>query len=206
MALPSGYKQVEYLESTGTQKIDCGILTYNGDSFETKIQLTNLKQNGYSIYSYLKVINYYGTMALITYGDSAYLLQSGIYEQHKIYFNGKTNELFIDDEYKATRSSDIEEQGLYLFASALNDTSYWGSSRIYYYKVIRNDQVVVDIIPCLDNNNVPCMYDNVSGNTYYNIGTGDFLYGEPIGPSTKQRLFYTYENGNRVLRFLRSGL
>lgn len=26
------------------------------------------------------------------------------------------------------------------------------------------------------------------------------------GPSIKQRLFYTYENGNRVLRFLRSGL
>lgn len=26
------------------------------------------------------------------------------------------------------------------------------------------------------------------------------------GPSTKQRLFYTYENGNKVLRFLRSGL
>lgn len=26
------------------------------------------------------------------------------------------------------------------------------------------------------------------------------------GPSKKQRLFYTYENGNRVLRFLRSGL
>lgn len=25
------------------------------------------------------------------------------------------------------------------------------------------------------------------------------------GPSKKQRLFYTYENGNRVLRFLRSG-
>ena len=24
-------------------------------------------------------------------------------------------------------------------------------------------------------------------------------------PSKKQRLFYTYENGNRVLRFLRSG-
>lgn len=31
--------------------------------------------------------------------------------------------------------------------------------------------------PCLDDNQVPCMYDAISNTTFYNSGTGTFLYG-----------------------------
>ena len=38
-----------------------------------------------------------------------------------------------------------------------------------------NDVLVRDMIPCLDNNGIPCMYDTVSGKTFYNQGTGEFI-------------------------------
>ena len=34
----------------------------------------------------------------------------------------------------------------------------------------------LNLIPCLNEHNVPCMYDTVSGKSYYNKGTGTFGY------------------------------
>ena len=34
----------------------------------------------------------------------------------------------------------------------------------------------LNLIPCLNAHNVPCMYDTVSGKSYYNKGTGTFGY------------------------------
>jgi hypothetical protein len=38
-------------------------------------------------------------------------------------------------------------------------------------------RLVADFIPVLDLNDTPCMYDKVSGELFYNKGTGEFLYG-----------------------------
>ena len=38
-------------------------------------------------------------------------------------------------------------------------------------------------IPCLDDNNVPCMYDTISGDTFYNQGTGTFGYEVEAAPT-----------------------
>ena len=34
------------------------------------------------------------------------------------------------------------------------------------------------MIPVMDLNNEPCFYDEISGELFYNMGTGNFLYGE----------------------------
>lgn len=39
------------------------------------------------------------------------------------------------------------------------------------------DSVSYDLIPCLDDNGRPCMFDRVSRTSFYNSGTGEFLYG-----------------------------
>ena len=50
MALPSGYKQVEYLESTGVQRISTGIRCQDGDIFELKFQLTSMAEERYLVF------------------------------------------------------------------------------------------------------------------------------------------------------------
>ena len=43
-------------------------------------------------------------------------------------------------------------------------------------KLYDNGILVRDFIPVLDWNDVPCMYDKVSGELFYNQGTGEFIY------------------------------
>ena len=53
------------------------------------------------------------------------------------------------------------------------------SGRVSYCKLYdANIALVRDFIPVLDWNNVPCMYDKVSGAFFYNSGSGNFNYGE----------------------------
>lgn len=69
-----------------------------------------------------------------------------------------------------------------LFAFSLQGTPYITFiSKIYFAKLYDNGILVRDMIPVLDENNVPCMYDYVSGQFFYNRGTGDFIAGPVIG-------------------------
>ncbi len=45
-----------------------------------------------------------------------------------------------------------------------------------YFKVWISDRIVYDLVPCLDSTGAPCMFDLVSKTSFYNEGTGDFLY------------------------------
>lgn len=58
---------------------------------------------------------------------------------------------------------------------------FWGydtatNSNIYQFKHMKNGVLVTDMIPCLDKNGIPCMFDTVSKKTFYNKGTRGFLY------------------------------
>ena len=53
-------------------------------------------------------------------------------------------------------------------------------ARYYACKLWNGDVLVRDFIPVLDNNNVPCLYDKVTNEFFYNQGTGQFLYGEKV--------------------------
>ena len=55
------------------------------------------------------------------------------------------------------------------------------SIRIYSFKIYNdNGNLTRDMIPVLDSNNIPCMYDLVENKYYYNAGTGDFIAGPMI--------------------------
>ena len=52
------------------------------------------------------------------------------------------------------------------------------TGRIYSAKMHDADNnLLFNFVPALDENDKPCMYDTVSGKTFYNQGTGEFLYG-----------------------------
>lgn len=43
-----------------------------------------------------------------------------------------------------------------------------------------NNELIQDLRPCLDPNNVACMYDMVTGTYFYNQGTGEFIAGSIV--------------------------
>lgn len=48
--------------------------------------------------------------------------------------------------------------------------------KIYYFTIYENSSIVANFIPALDQNDRPCMFDTISRKTFYNQGTGEFLY------------------------------
>ena len=55
-----------------------------------------------------------------------------------------------------------------------------GTRLIYSAKIYDNGALVRDFIPALDGGNIPCMYDRITNQYFYNQGTGDFIAGPNI--------------------------
>ena len=75
-----------------------------------------------------------------------------------------------------------------------------GTSRIYSFKVLNHGTLVRDMIPILDNEDTPCMYDQVNDRLYYNSGTGEFIAGpEKILPDEYDELEYLQSTGTQYI-------
>ena len=57
--------------------------------------------------------------------------------------------------------------------------NYNNFMKVYYNRIYNaNNELIQDLRPCLDPNNVACMYDMVTGTYFYNQGTGEFIAGD----------------------------
>ena len=184
--LPQGYTRCEYLESTGTQYIDTGIIGKTGVSMEAKFKVLDLTKTrtigitdgtnrlslvlpyagtGYLV-NQIGNINKIVTTRRLSVGNTATTKQDG----GKLYLNGE----LIDTVTPNTFNTNMT---LYMFAQHANPMVSFDISRVYNIKIWENGELVRNFIPCLDTNNTPCMYDTVTGQTFYNQGTGEFIAG-----------------------------
>jgi hypothetical protein len=94
-----------------------------------------------------------------------------------------SNDIYtIDDvnQILSDRGTFTEFYNIYLFTwnnSDIADTRRF-QGKVYDFKIYDNDVLIQHLVPVLDSENTPCMYDKVTQKFYYNNGTGDFLYGE----------------------------
>lgn len=59
--------------------------------------------------------------------------------------------------------------------------NYNNFMKAHYNRIYNaNNELIQDLRPCLDPNNVACMYDMVSGTYFYNQGTGEFIAGGTV--------------------------
>jgi len=200
--LPKNFREVEYLESTGTQYIDTGL---KGD-LETKAELsyryattssvsgsgrifgsrTGPTSNGFAIgtYSGIIVLNdrvgaYFSNANI---GEASTKVSTNIWysviiSKDGAYFNGTKHTYANGSIVSFTTPNNLK-----LFGFDNNGTMGYGRVQISKCKIYKNDILVRDFIPCLDASNVPCMYELVEGKAYYNAGTGAFSYGHTITP------------------------
>lgn len=179
------YTELEYLESTGTQWIDIDTtIDTSTDEIELYFQLTDTN-------NYKWFFGEYDTNARLGLGsgDGAnkrnFLYQQSatkvkdvdMYDkQHSYLINSDGG--FIDGSKIVNYSSFSSTSTLYLFNLNIDSTSdYRCKCKVWGYRHYRNGVLIRDFIPVLDKDNVPCMYDKVTGQFFYNQGTGEFLYG-----------------------------
>ena len=193
--LPDGVIAVEYIESTGTQWIDSGVVLTS--SHIVKLRGMRVNEGPY-LSPYLN--SFFGSnesvskFFCLTGGagpvDRFYFFSATQYENpvtlnafndyecgHEFKINGQTI-FVITQTGSATTTS-------YIFArnngTAANDKN---RCRIAYFQILLNENLELDLIPVRflndDGEWEGAMYDLVSGEMFLNQGTGDFIIGPDV--------------------------
>ena len=192
---------VEYLESSGTQYIDTGIKGKNNIDFDYKVNFTNVTtSSGFGIGGewesqkslYLGLIrsngnfayHYASTNAPVVVLNSVsantdYSIQGHMWsgEQYMVINGTKSAVGTITGTFEST-------QNIALFRVTSTSPIYC-YAKIYYCKIWDNNILVRNFIPCIDENNVPYMFDKVTHSVFLNQGTGQFSYGDVIKERTE---------------------
>ena len=188
--LPSGYTQLEYIESTGTQYIDTGFIP-NQDT-KVDIKFTMKDTSGKAIYgsriaydnsTYSAMLQgnsagssfQYNNVALantITYqNNQSYNI---VQDKNKLYINGTLKNTFTYGNFTCPSN-------LYLFAVNQNGTiPFYGKIAVNYCNIWNNDVLIRHFVPCKNSSDVVGMYDTVNNVFYENAGTGTFTAGPNI--------------------------
>ena len=208
--VPEEYREVEYLESTGTQYIDLLRVPNNDDIIEQKFQ---------HIYSGTGTESWYGSMpsanvttprvCLGAYKPSGIAslfasvnatvviaqarandvltvrFQSPVFNRFEYAIDGSSTTTYPTYSQDVTAYTPAIQLTSYLFARHGNDgvQSYDGNgTKIYYHKEYLADGTLqMNLIPCIrKSDNKPGMYDLVTDTFFTNQGTGEFVAGPTI--------------------------
>lgn len=190
--LPEGCKQVEYITATGTQHLDTLITATNDYEIRAKFRLTELND------SFL-----YG--ARQSYGSSSFALHKdyapfstdvgtgyvnlGVDSWYSVKQN--KNGIYVNNllahAYNNSLASFTTPNTIRVFAMAQGNNAMYGSTFMKgdfaSFEIYNNGVLVCNLVPCIDSNDVACMYDTVNERFLYNSGTGSFTAGAEVVPS-----------------------
>lgn len=185
---PSG-RFVDYIESSGTQYIDTGL---NIDTCRVEIVAECTTLPATDGYQQLFSKNYDYAGCAVFACNPNWGVRSAIQTNTP---SNKKSTIIADFSLentlpKAVMTVDgvsVEYARTNLPSSANHNWSLMSASninfglkgRVYSCKMYDlENNLLRDLRPCIDPNNVVCMYDMVSGQYFYNQGTGEFGYGE----------------------------
>ena len=194
MSLPSGYKRLEYIQSSGTQYIDTGFkpnqdtrVVTKFDMIQTDTTWRKLWGSGSGSYNLdfalwndgtTKLQSYYGTKTNNAVPITSMSLNvdanKNIWE-----YSGETIN-FDKNNFTCAYS-------MYIFNVNKDDNPAYlpGMMKLYLFKIYDNDVLVRDFIPCKNPSGVVGLYDVVNNIFYGNAGTGSFVAGAEVKGSHK---------------------
>lgn len=181
--LPGTYKRVEYLQSTGTQWIDTGILT--SETLKIYSMFTTDNNSSSFVYgvrsSHATITCASGTSTNWGYarwGNSAYAARvpNGTVKIEQdssgIDYNGTHWGYNLNQNVVSAEGYTIT---VFAGRTSLTEVSSLFVGKIYYFRIKDNGKLVCNLIPCLrKSDSKPGMYDTVSKTFLTNAGTGEF--------------------------------
>lgn len=166
---------LEYIEATGTQYLDTGIIVNKSDNKEL-IMSCHLGNDS----SYAGANGYMRYRASITEGAKGILKISYKNNIEKTYFN---DALKLTKDWTSAYSGTNVKLGIFKLGE-INNTWYNSSAqqigKLYYYKLYDNGILVRDFIPIKTTTNIYGLWDKVNKVLYQNAGTGVFTGGPAI--------------------------
>lgn len=190
MALPSGYSQLRYIQSSGTQYIDTGFKPNQN----TRVVLRcNIINSGETVFVFGARIAYQNTSFTLHieggvfkdhYGSNVWT--SAISDSGEHLIDKNKNVTTIDGtSYTYTTETFQSAYNFQLFAlnQAGSVDSRRVSMKIYSCRIYDNGMLVRDFVPAMDSSGTVGLYDLANNTFYANAGTGSFTAGPLVtGP------------------------
>ena len=187
--LPEGYTAVNYLQSSGTQYIDTGRkLTQDSDitidfSIVGEINKSagifgsreSASKNNLTLFrEFRSVESNFFSGDFSEYQKHRFTAASSL-ERTKIRMNkaGAWVNDILKKSWSDVANFETPTNGLIFDVGNNNWTGNKAVMRLYGY----TDGDAQRLVPCLDANGVPCLYDLIGKTTLYNQGTGSFTWG-----------------------------
>ncbi len=194
--LPVGYTQLEYIESTGTQYIDTGVVNWN-NTLEYEIKLSIQQQSGIKTYfgcydgwntskNNVPNISTWTKYKVASNFRAGYSSSSGTDigiidgQTGTISLKGNTISWSEGSSSSFNRGYDFTVPfSIFLFAQhSENNTTELATTKIYYAKFWLNGELFRNFIPVMRNSDSKVgMYDTVTRQFFTNAGTGEFIAG-----------------------------
>lgn len=198
--LPSGYQQVEYIESGSGQYIDTGLSIWSYcDKLRIEIDMLipNVSQAAYACQGVGNYGGYYGYYLLFPGGahtttlrfgsgqyDNAYASVTNDFQRHTYILDCDDEELHVDSTVLTFDkwNTDTNYGNIFLFALGKNNVKQVALiCRIYSCKFYDNGTLLRDFVPCYrTSDNVNGLYDLVGDTFYTNPGGGNFVQGNDV--------------------------
>lgn len=184
VSLPEGYERAQYIETTGTQRVDSGFVPNQDSRAVISVQLTQTNSNFFGARSTTSSKVF--TMSTVTssgtdYWRHGYNTASKTFgvvtdttNRHEVELN--KNVMYLDGVAVNTQAEGEFTCPATATIGAIQSASnvYAGFAKIYACQIYDNGALVRDYIPCKYNGEFG-LYDLVEGKFYGNAGTGAFL-------------------------------
>ena len=182
--LPAGYRQVEYIQCTGSEYINTGIVPNQ----DTRVVCRFWYTGGNGIYGARNTVatrNF--SLRVIAgawqlgYGDGVTTgtVKADTTAWHTADQN--KNKLYIDGILAAERAYTAFAAPYPIAIGAIRAGSvYYGEGKYQTFRIYQNGILVRDMLPCLDPTGAAGMYDTVEAKFYPNAGTGTILAGPAV--------------------------
>lgn len=191
--LPNDFQEVEYIQGTGTQCIDTGLIPTKANQFELDFSLQEkVNSRLYGMFGgYAFGLNgpntFWGCGSDLRLGDIFTLNERYILKQ-----DTRTNQATLNIEtYNGVNIGNWSQQ----YSSMSTDVNVfildmkvaWATifapakAKVYACKIHNGDSLVRDFIPCYrKSDNEVGLYDIVNNQFYTNQGSGSFLMGNEV--------------------------
>jgi len=200
--LPKGYREVEYIQSNGTQYVDTGVKVTSGSKIVMDVELTSVNSY-YASYFFDSASagtnsGYNYVFRIFASADNTVNAAMGAY--YKTVSNVKLGDLkslkrltlLLDAPNRIGALDGAEAAvGNTNFASSMNTlrllnisnnkaTSFRASAKLYSCKMYTGESPTCDFVPCINPSGTVGLYDLVGGKFYGNAGTGVFAAGPVV--------------------------
>ena len=196
--LPEGYTEVEYIQTSGSQRIDTGVKSSASIGLSADFCFVDTRSNQNLAQAYDGSGKYYQLMVLMlsswgspdgsvwflcSYRNTSQYFKKADTDRHVYHFNADgqyTVEMDGIQYAKADPSQTTfpaDARNLYLFARNSPSVDGYAHMKLYSCEMYDGGVKIRDFKPCLDADGVPCLYDLISKTAFYNQGSGSFTWG-----------------------------